>query len=1064
MTATPMIYEFVSEAKEHLVNVNDDLLGLEKHEGETARYRVDRVFRAVHSVKGGAGFFGCHRIEELAHLMETLLGRMRQERIPVTPALIDALLAGTDRILTLLDDVEHSNEAEIDDVRYRLQPFLGETTPLPASAAPISPDAPADDALDLVRQSGFDPSGNLLEERPAEHSNLYTLHADLGERYRQHLQSPLAFLQSLQKVGCILDAHLEVVGETLQTGMPEGPILYHALFSSQMEVGQLQRAVGLRTEEIVQVEPAPLRIPVIADAAPLIIDAPADEGAVTAPRGGERASSIRINVNLLDRLMSLAGELVLLRNRALQSMGPGDTHLRPIIQRLDGVTLQLQETVMLTRMQPVAILFGKFPRLIRDLARQLDKEIELEMSGTEVELDKTILEALSDPLTHLLRNCCDHGIEPPQERLRAGKSRIGLVTLRAQHEGGQIRIEVRDDGQGIDPGLLKRKALENGFKSPAELARMSDRDALNLILLPGFSTAQEVTDLSGRGVGMDVVRTNLEPLGGNLDIESVVGQGTAFHLRLPLTLAIIPCLLVRVGDEVYAIAQKDLEELVCIHASQAANRIEYAHDQEVYRLRDRLLPLVRLKEVLRRREPFTGQTQAEILRQYRQGTGNGPGPRTKRPSASNHRNPLSPSLPAYERHDAPAVAKGERVKTAVTFERDTLASALAALRQNGGPAKPGGTPSSTAVPLADQLLSFAVVKVGARRFGLIVDRILNTEEIVVKPMHAALLSLPCYSGATILGDGRVAVILDIEGIARHTGVFTMMAQETSVLPGSGQPEQDRQPVLIFKCGQREQFGVALAMIRRIEMIRPQQIEKIGECEFVNIEGVPTRVVRLDRFLKVSPFVERDHLLLLRPRNLAKPLGILVSSIVDTMSLAIELDTESYREDGILGTAQVRGQMTLFLDLFRLADMVDPEAKKDRRQVSPVPAGPRRVLLVEDTQFFRQVVKAYLEGEGYQVQTAVNGEEGIRKADEQSFDLVVSDIEMPVMNGWKFGQKLRKNPRYTDVPLMALTTLSSEEDRARAVECGFDRYELKLDRERFLKAVSELMHEKGKRGK
>ncbi len=326
------------------------------------------------------------------------------------------------------------------------------------------------------------------------------------------------------------------------------------------------------------------------------------------------------------------------------------------------------------------------------------------MEGQEVELDKSILEMLSDPLTHLIRNSCDHGIELPVERLQAGKPETGTIELRARHEGSQIHITVRDDGRGIDPEKVKRKALQVGARSTEQLAAMGQREVLALILMPGFTTAERVTDLSGRGVGMDVVQTNVEKLGGALEIESVPGEGSTFSLRLPLTVAIIPCLLVAVGDDRFAIPQKDLEELGCLFANQAGNQIERAFDQEVYRLRQRLLPLVRLSEVLARRKPFTAADKAAIVEKYRLPCG-----------AS------SPSL--------------------VTF--------------------------------------FAVVRAGRHRYGLIVDRILTTEEIVVKPMQNTMKSLRCYSGATILGDGRVALILDLEGLARHAGVsFDLPAEST----------------------------------------------------------------------------------------------------------------------------------------------------------------------------------------------------------------------------------------------------------------------------------------------
>ena len=453
--------------------------------------------------------------------------------------------------------------------------------------------------------------------------------------------------------------------------------------------------------------------------------------AVAAPRGPDRAATVRIPVPLVDRLMTLAGELVLVRNQALRSIDAGEAAIRPVLQRLDALTSQLQGAVTQTRMQPVGNLFAKFPRTVRDLARQMGKTIGLEVNGTEVELDKSVLELLSDPLTHLIRNCCDHGLESPDERARAGKPATGRIVLNARQQGGQIWIEVRDDGRGIDVERIKRKALESGLRTAAELARLSDKETLGLITLPGFSTAAAVTDLSGRGVGMDVVKTNLDQLGGALEIDSTLGQGTTFSLRVPLTLAIIPCLMVRAGDQRYAIPQKDLEELVCLHPQQTQTRIETTLDQEVVRLRERLLPLVRLAEVLDRPRPFDIEAREAIVRKYRR-----------------------------------------------------TAESVDSTGPTGGPAA---------------ATFFAVVKVGARRFGLVVDEILKNEEIVVKPLHSLLKPLACFSGATILGDGRVALILNMEGIVQHAGVcFGTHVEQRGAAAGVVHAETT--PALLFRYG------------------------------------------------------------------------------------------------------------------------------------------------------------------------------------------------------------------------------------------------------------------------
>jgi two-component system chemotaxis sensor kinase CheA len=940
-----LVYEFATEAKEHLAGVADDLLALEQRRDGSARERIDRLFRAVHSVKGAAGFFGCRKVEALAHAMEAILEDARERPDGLAPAVIDTLLAGSDRILALLDDVERSNDADIDDLLSRLHALLpaatpaGALAPLPAGrpAAPM-PAAP-------------------LAERPASHAYLHGLEVDLRECQR-HGRSPLAVLRRVQEVGAILDGRLDVAGADLEAGLPSGPLIYRAVVSAALPLEEFAVALELPGARIVPLQAPPPPPP----PAPVPRVSPAVPAAETAP-ASERRDTLRIPVGLVDRLMTLAGELVLVRNQSVRAIDPRDAALRPVVQRLDAVTAELQDAVLRTRMQPVGNLFNKFPRLVRDLARQLGKQIELDLSGTDVELDKTILEALSDPLTHLVRNCCDHGIETPDRRRQAGKPPQGLVSLSARHLGSQILLTIRDDGRGIDAEAIRRKAIQQGLRTPAELNRLGEREVLNLILLPGFSTAAAVTELSGRGVGMDVVKTNLDRLGGVVEIDSEPGHGTTFTLRLPLTLAIIPCLIVAAAGERYAIPQKDLEELVCLHSGQARARIECAFDREVVRLRDHLLPLVRLPEVLGRQR---GQS---------------------RDSGS-----LTP-------------------------------------------------------------LYVAVARVGSRRFGLAVDDILNTEEVVVKPMHSVLKPLACFAGATIRGDGRVALILSMEGIARHAGVRFDLTSEADTAADDGlRPEA--QAMLLFRCGPREQFAVPLSLVRRIEMVHTDRIERVGEREFVTVGGVPTPVLRLDRFLAVSPCPDREVMFLLLPKDPRHPMGLLLSAVVDTVELPVELHRDAVPGDGLLGSAVVRGKLTLFPDLGRLAERMAPDEARPPREA--LPGRRRRVLLVEDTQFFRQVVRGYLEDAGFEVVTADNGAEGLERLESERFDLVVSDIEMPVMDGWAFARAVRERPDGARLPLLALTTLSSDADRARALSCGFDRHETKLDRERFLAAVADLL--------
>ena len=696
----------------------------------------------------------------------------------------------------------------------------------------------------------------------------------------------------------------------------------------------------------------------------------------------DKTVSLRISVELLDRLMTLTGELTLIRNQSVLAVDQDDGLLRPIVQRLDAVTSALQETVLRTRMQPIGNLFGKFPRVVRDLGRQLGKQVELTVVGREVELDKTILEQLSDPLTHLVRNSVDHGIESPAERIAKGKPGTGQITLTAAHEEGQVRIEIRDDGRGIDPQAVRTKALAMRLKTEAELDRMSPRELIGLILLPGFSTAREVTELSGRGVGMDVVKTNIELLEGSLVIDSVPGLGTAMIMRMPLTLAIIPCLIVSVNGERYAIPQRELEEAVCLHPGMSG-RIEQAFDTEVYRLRDSLLPIVRLRDVLGRPHPFTAETKAEIL------------------------------------------AAG----TAAAADPARIAYIL-------------------------------VLRTAGRRFGLVVDEVRGTEEIVVKPMHPSIKKVRIFTGATIMGDGRVALIADVEGIVEHARLSFDSAVETAKATDARKSTESHR-VLLFEYGPHEQFALPLLQIRRIEMIGRDRIERVGDHEYVTVDGVSMRILRLDRVINVSAPEESSseataQLSLIVPKFGNQPMAIVVSRIVDTESLSVDLQEFSEQDEGILGSAVVRGRMTLFLDFHRLSQKLFGTSAMPAATAAAVSRmRPRRLLLIDDTPFFREVVKRYLVAEGHEVETAVNGEDGLTQlAKGREFDLIVSDIEMPVMDGWEFAREVRR--RGIKTPMLALTSLSGVPYEIKAKDCGFNGYELKLDHDRLVRKVGNLL--------
>jgi two-component system chemotaxis sensor kinase CheA len=544
-----------------------------------------------------------------------------------------------------------------------------------------------------------------------------------------------------------------------------------------------------------------------------------------------------VGVTLLDRLMNLVGELVLARNQLLQfSNGTQDAGFQALSQRMNLIASELQEEVMRTRMQPIGNLWSKFPRTVRDLALSCGKEVRVEMEGKETDLDRTIIEAIKDPLTHLVRNAVDHGIESPEARKRAGKDPVGRLILRAFHAGGQVNIEITDDGAGLDLERIRRKAIERGLVPADQAARMQDRDIFNLIFLPGFTTAEKVSNVSGRGVGMDVVKTNVEKIGGTVDVHSTAGLGTTVKVKIPLTLAIIPALMVISGGERFAIPQVSLLELVRLEAGETGKGIEMVHGAPVHRLRGRLLPLVYLNREL------------EIA-----------------PEAGSH---------------APA----------------------------------------------DAATNIVVVQADGREFGLVVDEITDTEEIVVKPLGKQLKGISAYSGATIMGDGRVALILDILGLAQRARVIGE-ASESSPKDNERETEQvgrkeeetaGQQTLLLVQCGDQGRMAIPLSLVARLEEFPRTAIEFAGEQEVTQYRGQIMPLIRLSRILKLSSNEAANGdgngpMQVVVYSEAGRSVGLIVERIVDIVDEKLVVQNPAQRR-GILGSSVIQKRVTDLLDV------------------------------------------------------------------------------------------------------------------------------------------------------
>ena len=697
-------------------------------------------------------------------------------------------------------------------------------------------------------------------------------------------------------------------------------------------------------------EPAEVAAPVLRAETPPLAE-PESSGTSLAPQ------SIRVTVDVLEDLMTLVSELVLTRNQLMQLVrASGDNAFAVPLQRLSHITTDLQEGVMKTRMQPIGNAWAKLPRLVRDLSLELGKKIELDMRGAETELDRQVLELIKDPLTHMVRNSGDHGLETPAQRRAAGKPDAGRIILNAYHEGGHIIIEVGDDGRGLPVERIRQKVLANGLATEAELAGMAEHEIQRFIFRAGFSTAAAVTAVSGRGVGMDVVKTNIEKIGGTIELRSREGRGTTFIIKIPLTLAIVSALVVAAGGERFAIPQIGVLELVRVGGTGAA--VERVNDTPVLRLRDRLLPLVSLATLLRL--------------------------------------------------DASPEAKGDAAFVIVT-------------------------------------------QVGPHVFGIIVDRVFDTEEIVVKPVAPILRHVTMFSGNTILGDGSVIMILDPNGIARATGVGADdLAEDQAAAAIANARSNARTAMLLFRAGDATPKAVPLGLVARLEDIAAEQIEMSGGQPVVQYRGKLMPLIPIGgHWMRPEPGA-RQSVLVFNERDRA--LGLMVDEILDVVEERLTIESQQ-DQPGFLGSAVIAGKVTEVLDcaywLHQAGeDWFGPEA---RQQASA------RVLIVEDSAFFRNLVVPTLSSVGYEVTAVDDAMAALRLREAgHGFDIIVSDIEMPGMDGFAFAAAVREGGPWRDLPLIALSGRAGAADVARGREAGFTDYVGKFDRGAVLRSLADCL--------
>jgi chemotaxis protein histidine kinase CheA len=903
MNDNDIVRDFLAESSENLDRLDRELVGLEKHPHD--RDTLASVFRTIHTIKGTCGFLGFSKLEKVTHVGESLLARLRDGQLTFSPEHATALLGMVDAVRQMLKEIQSTGQ----DGEAEYPELLETLTRLQQGGSANQPVAAAESATPPAGQSPATAPGN--EIAPASSGNVVVSPA---------LASPTTSKKPARKKA--------------------SPVAKVAPAEGQQ--------VAARQDNVLAVQQIP----------------------ESRPRD-TAAESIRVGVQVLDKLMTLVGELVLARNQLLQiANSVEDANLQAVSQRMNMIATELQEEVMKTRLQPIGNIWSQFPRTVRDVALRCGKEVNIEMEGKETELDKTIIEAIKDPLTHLVRNSVDHGIELPADRLKAGKDRAGRLILRAFHEGGQVNIEITDDGAGLNVDRIRQKAVERAVVTAEQAARMTEREIFKLIFLPGFSTAEKVTKVSGRGVGMDVVKTNVERIGGSVDVQSAAGRGTTVRVKIPLTLAIIPALVVTSGGDRYAIPHVSLLELVRIEAEAVAKSIESVHGAPVYRLRGQLLPLVYLNrelntgdvrgQVAGHTSPESGSkwemldfSQARVKHQHwlgrlREVLDNRTS-LTAQQAGSHTECALGKWLYSIGLKNYADLAEIHLVETTHADFHAQVAKILG-LKEQGHTAEAEqalrqlGSVSSKIIALLTELerkvlysqsVNIVVLQADDRQFGLVVDEINDTEEIVVKPLRKQLKTVKTFAGSSIMGDGKVALILDVLGLAQRASVVTETRDRalTEKVTELAEAAIDEQTFLLFAGPGDSRMAIPLSTLARLEEFPAAQVEMSGSEWVTQYRGQILPLIRLHQVLgerrarpraaAAPPTPDSPPIQVLVLNHEGRSFGLVVERILDIVEDRADVKSAATRAS-VLYSVVIGDRVTELLDvpaILRNADAI-----------------------------------------------------------------------------------------------------------------------------------------------
>lgn len=885
-----LLRDFVVETSEHLETVDAELVKFERDPNNSATLAL--IFRLVHTIKGTCGFLGLPRLERLAHAAEDVISQFRDGK-PVTAPAVTMILKTIDRIKGIVFELEQSG---------------------------TEPDGSDEDLIEVLKALARDEVPAALAALPVKSSSPPIPVDTTGTLAFQVLERPLK--------------QDEVTLDDLERAFRDAP-----------------GPDPVEFVEPVKKEAAPVASAPVAKAeAPVIEPGETEAGANSVSK-----QTVRVAIGTLDRLMTMVSELVLTRNQLLEiARQRDDSEFKSPLQRLSHITAELQDGVMQTRMQPIGSAWTKLARVVRDLSGELGKRIELVQTGAETEIDRQLLEMIRDPLLHMVRNAADHGMEMPEERVALGKPAQGTIHLRAAQESGYIICEVSDDGRGIDINRVRAKAIANGLTTEADVARMTEEQILRFVMEPGFSTAAAITNISGRGVGLDVVRSHVEQVGGSVELRSRAGKGLAVTIKLPLTLAIASALIVEAAGQRFAIPQIAVAELVRTQHDGDV-RIEKLNGQSTLRLRQRLLPVVDAAGVL-------------------------------------------------------------------------------------------ALPRDAAAEEADNCL-VVVCQVGGTRFGIVVDAIHQTEEIVVKPISSKLRHMSVYSGATILGDGSVILILEPAGIARsimETASRDGVAQNDNDLSGELHGGAERSLLLLFKAGGGGGLkAIPLAFIGRLEEFERAAIEDAGGKAVTQYRG---KLMPILGYAGMDGYAAESRQPVLVFHQEDREIGMAVDEIVDVVEAAFTIDT-THATPGTVGAAIIDGKA---VDILDVSELVAPEHAQ--AQASGPVAGPD-VLVVESSEFFRALFAPLLQNAGYTINVVPNLAAARHSIAKGKPGVIVLDLDQPGEEAFNFVKELADDMARPPGVIGAVTR-GGPRVIQKAKNAGLHDLVGKFDRQGLLAAIGE----------